>query len=161
MASQGDEATPEETHTTLSDAQITQILATVDSGEIEQAQLAAAKATDPRVREFAQNMIDQHTQSKLEGQQLAAQNNLTPTPSPMATQLQSKANQTLEQLKAADASSFDQMYMRAQIKQHQAVLNALSDQLQPAASSPALKQMLSKARSMVQHHLDQAQQIAL
>ncbi|HKU42507.1 MAG TPA: DUF4142 domain-containing protein, partial [Polyangiales bacterium] len=122
---------------------------------------AVAKATDPRVREFAQAMIDQHTQSRLEGQQLAAQNGVTPATSPDATQLQSKAQTMLEQLKAAEGSNFDQMYMRGQIKQHQEALNMITDKLMPSASAPGMKEMLTKARSMVQHHLDQAQQIAM
>jgi len=159
-ASEGGEATPAPSGA-LSDAQIAQVMATVDSGEIEQAKLAVSKATDARVRNFAQNMIDQHTQSKLEGQEVASQNGIAPTSSSDALQLQNDAKNTLEQLKQADAPSFDQAYMRAQVKQHQEVLALITNKLLPEAKTPALTDLLTKARGMVQHHLDQARQIEM
>src|SRR3954470_1052442 len=71
-ASQGNEApavpaTGTVPMTKLSDGQIAQILATVDTAEIEQAQLALDHATDPNVRDFATHMVEQHTAAKQAG----------------------------------------------------------------------------------------------
>jgi putative membrane protein len=158
-ASQGAEATPPESTNTPTDAQIVQIVATVDTGEIEQAQIATTKATSPLVREFATEMIDEHTKSKQEGTQLAASASITPTGSATANKLKQDGSQVRDSLTNADATSFDQTYIKAQVKQHQEVLDMLKAQLIPAATNAQLQQQLAAAQTMVEHHLMKAKQI--
>jgi putative membrane protein len=163
-ASQGDEATPAEnakgdTMATPSDGQIAKILETVDSGEIAQAQVALTKATDSRVKEFAAEMVRQHTESKQQGAQLVTQAGLTPASSALSKKLESGGANVLDSLNKADASNFDATYMKAQIQQHQDVLDLISTQLIPAAKNGALQAQLGAAQTMVQHHLTEAQQI--
>lgn len=162
-ASQGNEAPPVPATgtvpmTKLSDGQIAEILTTVDSGEIEQAQLALNKATDPEVRAFATHMVEQHTASKQAAAQLTSQT-LRPAQSPKSKELQAAGVQTLERLNSADASNFDVSYIAAQIEQHADVLKLIEDQLLPAVNEPALRDYLGNARGMVQQHLDRARQI--
>jgi len=164
-ASQGDEATPPEAMTqgtaALGDGQIIAILDSVDTGEIEQAQIATTKASDPRVRDFATQMISEHTSSKQKGAELASQLRMTPTASTYSQDLQTKGSRMLEKVRAADATSFDSTYMKGQIQQHQEVLNLINGKLLPAASDASLRQMLVEAQTMVQHHLDLAKQIQM
>lgn len=161
-ASQGNEAPPA-TGTVpmnkLSDGQILEIVGTVDTAEIDQAQVALGKTNDPNVRAFATHMVDEHTRAKQEGSQLASQASLTRAPSPKAKELETKGTQTLETLKAADAATFDATYIQAQVDQHAEVLKMLDDQLIPAVTEPALREHLTTARGMVQRHLDQARQL--
>jgi putative membrane protein len=170
-ASQGQEATPSEPVSTTavkpaevssrpSDAQILAILDTVDTGEIQQAEVANTKATDPRIRQFAQHMIQQHTQSKQQGSQLAAQASLTPTQSDMSGQLETKAKQMLSSLQSANSASFDKTYIEGQVKQHQEVLNVIDEQLMPAAQHSAVTAQLKAAKDMVKMHLEHAQELA-
>lgn len=142
--------------TKLSDGQIAQILAAVDDAEIEQAQLALEKATDPGVRGYASHMIDQHTIAKETGARLAAQSGWQLAESPKAQELQVKGKKMLEQLKAADANNFDITYLHSQEEQHAEVLTLIKDQLQPAVSDPTLRDHLATARAMVSDHLDKA-----
>jgi len=164
-ASEGSEATPAESTqksgkmTSLTDGQIMQVLANVDSGEIEQAQIALSNATSPAVREFAQHMVDQHTQSKQDAQQLSAQTKIIPSPSEPADEVHTKGSMVLDKLKSADAASFDSTYIQAQAQQHQDVLKMLNEKLIPSASSPELRDALQKTKSMVQHHIDMAKKI--
>jgi len=163
-ASQGSEAPPVPATgtvpmTKLSDGQIAEILSTVDSGEIEQAQVALQRATRPEVRDFATHMVDQHTASKQAGAQLASQSGLTPAPSPKAAELKAASEKMLQTLNAADASNFDITYVDGQIAQHATVLKMIEDQLTPAVNDSALRDQLSTARGMVQRHLDQARQL--
>jgi predicted outer membrane protein len=65
----------------------------------------------------------------------------------------------LEGLKQADATSFDSLYISAQVQQHQEVLDMLNGQLIPAATNPELKAQLEKAHTMVQKHLTDAKDI--
>jgi putative membrane protein len=161
-ASQGDEASPQEQDMArgMSDGQLLQVLATVDTGEIKQAQVALSKASSPQVRNFASDMIEQHTRAKQQGAALSSQHNLALRPSPISEKLDGKATQTLEQLQSADSRSFDSAYMQAQVKQHDEVLKMLDDKLITAASSAPVKQQLTEARSMVQQHLTHAKQLA-
>jgi putative membrane protein len=164
-ASEGSEAAPAENAqksgkmTALTDGQIMQVLANVDSGEIEQAQIALSKATSPAVREFAQHMVDQHTQSKQDAQQLLAETKIIPSPSEPADEVHTKGSQVLDKLNSADAASFDSTYIHAQVKQHEDVLKLLNDKLIPSASTTELRDALQKTKSMVQHHIDMAKKI--
>lgn len=166
-ASQGDEASPQEplavdnsrATSQLSDGQILGILATVDAGEIEQARFAFSKANDPRVKDFAEHMIQQHTDSTQKINALASQNGLTPTASNNSTTLQTKGQKILEGLKSSADASFDATYMQAQIQQHQEVLDMLHAQLLPASRSDAVSAHLKSAHTMVQAHLNEARRI--
>jgi len=169
-ASVGDEAPPDQSAVATqqstgampnpamigSDSQVAMIVSTVDSGEIEQAQLAQSRAKNARVQSFAQQMIQDHTSSKSKGGQLMQQAGLMPEASDTSRTLESQGMQTLQELKNADAASFDATYMRAQVKQHRDVLNMLTDQLIPVAKNSDLKSQLVTMRSLVQHHLEMA-----
>ena len=168
-ASQGQEATPGESVTPVkpaevaskpSDAQILAILDTVDTGEIQQAQVANTRATDPRIKQFAQHMIQQHTQAKQQSMQVAAQATLTPTQSDVSGQLDTKGKQMLSSLQDADNASFDATYIQGQVQQHQEVLTMIDQTLLPAAQHSALTAQLKAAKDMVKGHLEQARELA-
>jgi putative membrane protein len=153
------EPAPESSAAPMTDGQIAKITTLVNTGEVEQAQLAKTKAKNAAVKKFATMMINQHTQANQNGAQLAKKASLTPEDSPAAMELQSKATQTLESLKSADATMFDSAYMSAQVTQHQEVLDMLDNKLIPAATNPELKTELQTTRTMVQRHLTDAQAI--
>lgn len=157
-SSQGDEVTPAEGNTELTQGQILNVLATVDSGEIAQAQLAVTKATAPQVRQFANDMIEMHSRSKQEGAQFAEQSGITLSSSKLSNTLENKGSAELRELETTDASKFDKTYMHAQVKQHQEVLDKVNSQLIPAANATTRDQ-LETARGMVQQHLADAKKI--
>lgn len=143
----------------LTDAQIAKVLECVDSGEIKQAQAVQKKAKDPRVKQFAKHMIQQHTKSEKKGTSLTKKEKITPSDSPLAEELTGKASEVLEQLNAADAANVDSLYIQAQAKQHQEVLDLIDARLLPAANDEQLKNLLMETRTMVESHLAQAKEI--
>jgi putative membrane protein len=157
-ASEGGEATPPETGTPT-DGQILGILAAIDTGEIKQAQVALTQANDPRVKEFAQHMIEQHSQAKQKGAELAQQQSLTPASSETSNELETKGGQLLTTLNETKDATFDSTYMKAQIQQHQEGLDLIRNKLMPAAKNDALSAQLKTTANMVQSHLTEAQQI--
>jgi putative membrane protein len=162
-ASQGDEVTPAERSvnddaTTLTEGQSLQILDTVDSGEIAQGQLAVTKASAQSVRDFANDMIEQHSRAKQEGAQYAQQNNITPAPSKLSNKLENHGADVLHKLQTQEGADFDAAYMKAQVEQHQEVLKKLDNRLIPSASARA-RTHLETAREMVHHHLVKAKEI--
>lgn len=145
--------------TKLTDGQIAQILASVDTAEIEQAQLALEKSQDQGVRGYANHMIEQHTASKDAGSKLASQSGLKLADSPKSEELKMSGSKMLDQLKAADEKNFDITYLQGQAQQHNDVLTLIKDQLQPAVVDPGLRDFLGNARAMVSEHLEKAKQL--
>jgi putative membrane protein len=145
----------------ISDGQILEVLYAVHTAELEQAQVALAKAQSPRVREFATHMITQHNASKHECEQIAAAGGLMRSDSAVSLNLKPRAAEILQTLKSTDAASFDYAYMLSQIQQHDEVLTILTKKLIPAASSPPVRQHATKAQAMVQHPVEQARSIQL
>jgi putative membrane protein len=161
-ASQGDEPAPapeEKRGADVNDHQIIGVLTTVDAGEIEQARVALTRAADPRVKQYAAHMVDQHTESTQRASTLASQYDLMPAASDMAKSVQDKASRTKSLLDETNENAFDVTYMKAQIQQHQEVLDMLKSQLLPAAHNEALGLQLRAASSMVLNHLNEARAI--
>jgi putative membrane protein len=145
--------------TALTDAQIIKVAETVDKGEIEQAKEAQKKVKNPQVKKLASHMISQHTKSKQKGASLAKKAQLTPADSPVATELTTKAEETLQTLKTAAPADIDRAYVDAQVKQHETVLELLNTRLIPSAVNTDLKAQLEETRSMVERHIEEARKV--
>jgi putative membrane protein len=163
-ASQGNEAPPAPVTGSvpmnkLSDGQIAQILATVDTGEIEQAELVLKKSNSPGIRDYATHMIQQHTAAKASGEQLASTTTIKLGASPIAINLEAASDNTVEKLEAAEGEAFDDIYLDAQVQQHTEALTMIDEQLLPAVNEPALRDQLTNARGMVAQHLEQARKL--
>jgi putative membrane protein len=143
----------------LTDSQIAAIANAANTAEVDEAKLAERKARNPRVREFARMMIEQHGQAKADLAQLIPRLNMTPNTSQRLSQLQADAASTRTRLETAPAADFDQQYIDSQIEAHRKVLNALDTELIPNAVNPELKSQLQSLRPRVQSHLQQAQSI--
>lgn len=163
-ASQGDEPppakqAPEEHSGDLNDRQIVGVVTTVDAGEIEQARVALTRATDPRVKQFAAHMIDQHTESTQQASSLASQYDLMPAASTEASALRDEGLKMKSMLEETSQTAFDGVYMKAQIQQHQEVLSLFKEQLLPSVHNETLTTQLRAANTMVQNHLSEAREI--
>jgi putative membrane protein len=153
-ATYGDEATPAEASAeTPSDAQIIHDLDTIDTSEIEQAQIATIRAIEPRVREFANHMLAQHVEAKQRTRRVAREIHTPPERSAMADRLRSEADKASHELEDADIARFDQTYLQGQVEQHEALLALLDDSLVPAVRSSALSARLKAAERMARDHL--------
>jgi len=155
MSRPGDEPVAE----SLRDGQVLKLVDLANSGEIEQAKLALTKATDPQVKKFAAMMVKDHTKAKQQGMQFSKTAKVEQEDSAKAADLQTQGEQTLATLKSVEPTQFDGAYMMAQVAQHQAVLDMLSNTLIPSATNPKLKSELEAMRTTVQQHLGHAQQI--
>lgn len=143
----------------LGDAEILQIVTTLDSGEIEQAEVARTKATDPQVAAYAEQVFREHTRAMQLDTRLAASSRWMPAESSLAQDLEATSHRALQALKTADSKAFDELYIRGQIQQHQEVLDLLQNHLIPRADDPSLKLHLQNGRTMVDSHLSKATEI--
>jgi len=143
-----------------------------DSSEIQAARVAATKATDSEVKQFAQKMQREHGRSAREIDQLAKQMNVNLQASgqhgQMVQSLQQMAQQTSQQLNSTPKGpEFDRAYMDSQVQAHQTVLENLQriagtsttsgrDTTQGAAGP---QQAAQKMIPHVQQHLEEARRI--
>ena len=68
----------------LTDGEIAQIVTIANTGEIEQAKLASAKAKDGKVKKLAQMLIQHHTESNKNAEKIAKTAKIEPKGSPVS-----------------------------------------------------------------------------
>jgi putative membrane protein len=137
-----------------SDAMFAQDAARGDATEIEMAQLTLQRASSPAVREFAQHMIDDHTQSSAKLAAIAATGKVTLAAAPGAT-----GQDMLQKLSTLQGLEFDRAYMRVQVAAHQQMAQLMQWEMQNG-TDVRLKAFAGAVLPTVQSHLQMAQQIA-
>jgi putative membrane protein len=140
------------------DAQILAFATAANKGEIAEGKLATTKATNPKVKAFARQMVADHTAMLNEGTTFAKKNNITPdTTKSDVTDLQKDANDELKDLTTkVRGMDWDKDFVDKEIDGHKKVLDKLTS-AQNATTNPQLKNMLNKATAKVQEHLQKAQ----
>jgi putative membrane protein len=126
-----------------------------DLYEIQSSQLARTRARAPAVRDFAQMMIADHTNTT---QQLMMAARAAGMP-PMTPALLPMQQQMLDQLRAAPAGNFDRVYLDQQVQAHQMAL-ALHSNYAQNGDAPPLRQVAGAAAPIVQQHFDRVRQLA-
>jgi len=152
----------------LSDQEIANCVHGEASNEIEIAKLAQQKAQSEEVRQFAEQMVKEHTPGAQEMQRLAG--NLASHTQPQRTsdggldwiavknQIGQQCLNTVKQeLSQKSGAEFDQCFMGQQIGAHLKVV----DELKVLRNYPSqeLQQKLDKELQTAQHHLQMAKQI--
>jgi putative membrane protein len=120
-----------------------------DMYEIQSSQLVLATTQDPKVREFANSMIADHTKSTADIKAAAAQDKVKagkPKLEPMQA-----AN--IRKLRAAKGTARDQEYWNQQKTSHQMALE-LHQTYSQGGDAPALKATAAQVVPVVQHHID-------
>jgi putative membrane protein len=145
-------ATAPATHATPSvsndDRDIMQDLAHAHHAELESARLALEKSKSERVRQFAQQMIDDHSQAQMDLQQLAQ---LKGVKLPQEASLAHKALTTALRLLSGDV--FDRQYMaRMGINDNERTVELLQSAKKNARDTE-LRALLERQLAMVETHL--------
>ena len=145
------------TASTLSreDRDMIEDLAEANIAEIETGRLVLSKSQNPRVREFAQKMIDDHSTAQQELQQMAQPKGMT---LPQETDL---AHRTVAgALRLLSGDTFDSQYInRVGIDDHQRTVELLQ-KAQGQARDTELKALAGRMLPVVQGHLDMARQMS-
>jgi putative membrane protein len=115
---------------TVDPSEAVAFMAAADQNEVQAAQVAVQKATNPEVRQFAQTMQREHTKSAHEIGELAKRMNLDLQASAQQSQivqgLQQLSQQLSQQLNnTPKGPEFDRVYIEGQVQAHQTVLENL------------------------------------
>jgi putative membrane protein len=145
--------------TAPTDPQIAMIAVTADNVDIDAGKLAAEKASNPKVKEFGELMVRDHTSVNKKATQLAKKLKLTPEESDTSRSLKSDGDKNLEKLRGMSGAAFDKAYVENEITYHEAVLKAVDDTLIPNAKNAELKSLLESARPVFVSHLKHAKEL--
>ncbi len=146
------------------------LLDTVNGGEVQQGEVATAKAQAAEVRSFANEMVTDHTRGLEKDSAVATALGITPKQTRVSADLKSQSNDVLATLNGLTGTAFDRAYMQAQVTQHAAVLALLDtgivslggspDASVPDAGTPtSLLGLLEATRAVVKEHLQMANAI--
>ncbi|KMS56122.1 membrane protein [Novosphingobium barchaimii LL02] len=131
------------------------IAAASDAFEIESSKLAITKATTSKIKSYANNMIEAHTESTVELKAAAGATSPAITPDAALTAAQ-KA--TLDQLVAKSGADFDRAYVASQTSAHAEALDALKGYA-AGGEVASLKAFATKMIPTVAAHLNMAKSI--
>ena len=125
-----------------------------DSGQAEVAiaQLAAQKATNPDVRQFAQQMVDQHTQVNSQLMSIASSKNVK------VDQDDTTKDRTYKRLSNASGNDFDREFVEHMVDEHEKDIK-LFEKAANNAKDSEIRQFASSTLPHLREHLTQVQQL--
>jgi putative membrane protein len=121
------------THPSSSDVSFAKEAAIGGMSEVELGQLAVQKASDPRVKQFGQRMVDDHTKANDALKAAAAQEGIT-----LPTSTDTKHEEFRAKLDKLSGPQFDEAYTKVMVRDHKEDVAAFEKQAK-AASSPVQK----------------------
>jgi putative membrane protein len=158
-ASSGPAEPPAPAAAPLTDEQIAAVTTTANTGEVEQAKVAQKQGKDAKVKAFAAKMIAHHNQANAAQKKITDKAKITPADSDMSKQLAGDSQKLIDSWKDLKGPEFDKAYIDAQVKNHQAVLDAIDQKILPAVKNADLKKDITDFRPKVEAHLKEAQDI--
>lgn len=141
----------------LSDAQIADILAAADMGEIMTATTVQPRLSTAGIVAFARMMVSDHTMSSQNLMMLTTRLGIVPVPSTLSTMLRDNAATMNAQLATMSGVALDRAYISGQVQVHQQVLSIIDTALLPNVMNADLRTaIMGMVRPMVMMHLQMA-----
>jgi putative membrane protein len=146
--------------TMLSDPNIAAIAHASNMDEIQTSQAVLQRSQNAQVRQFAQQMVTEHTAADGRMTQMLQAKGMTMQPEATATRLMQATQQTVASLNSRSGMDLDRTYMAHQVQAHQWTLTSLDRTLIPGARDPEMKAFLANTvRPAVAMHLQMAQRM--
>jgi putative membrane protein len=146
-------------HLTLTDSQIVEIVRVANEADIDGGKSAEKKATSTEVKNFAKEMVRDHTAANRKILAFAKSEHMVPQPNDTSNGMQKMTKVTADHLSEVKREDFDREYILAEMTMHKEVLTSLDDDLIPGTKNARLKAILKDARKMVSDHLEKAKAI--
>jgi putative membrane protein len=143
-----------------SDPQIAHIAYTAGDLDIKAAQLALEKSKTKAVRDFADNMVKDHTAVNDQALALVKKLNVTPEDNATSKGLADQAADKRAELTKLSGAAFDKAYVDNEVAYHKTVNAALETTLIPSASNAELKSFLQTGLKIFQGHEQHAEHLA-
>jgi putative membrane protein len=119
--------------------------------EVKLGTLATQKASNPDVKAFGQQMVDDHGKANDELKQLASSKGIT-----LPTDIDAKAQATYDRLSKLSGAEFDRAYMKDMVADHRMDVAEFKRESQ-RGSDADVKAWASKTLPTLEHHLQMAE----
>lgn len=136
------------------DETFVEVAARNNMAEIEFSELATTKGTDSLVRVYAQHMIDEHNTAQEELEDLADDYEGIEWPN----DLDEGHDEIMEQLENAEGYSFDTLYIRTQVRMHEASISHF-ESATTNATDMRVKAYANKYLPALEEHLQVADSV--
>lgn len=120
--------------------------------EVAASQLAQQKATDSRVKSFADMMVEEHTKVNNDLKSVAASKNIT-----LPAGISNDAQKDIDDLAKKEGKDFDKAYMKMMVNDHEKTIKLLKKGLE--MKDPDISTFSSRTMPAVQKHLNAAKAI--
>lgn len=141
------------------DANIAAILLAANNTDISYARLAPSRAQNQQVKDFAQQMLTDHTAVNQAVMDLLNRINLNPQDNTTSLDFRDESATKRDILRELDGRAFDTTYMANEVSYHTKLLAEIDNVLLPDARDARLKQTISSIRPAVASHLSHAQRV--
>lgn len=125
-----------------------------NNAEVELGQLAAQKASDPAVRQFAERMVQDHSKASQQLNQILSQKGVT-----VPTETSSSEQREVDRLQKYTGADFDKAYIDHMIRDHKKDVKEFEHASQKAEDSD-LKAFAANTLPVLQDHLRMAQDLS-
>ena len=142
------------------DPQIAHIAYTAGNLDIAAAKQALKTSRNRAVREFAQEMVRDHSAVNAKALALVKKLHVTPEANSTSASLTKAADSERAKLSHLRGAAFDREYVKNEVGFHKAVNGALSSTLIPSADNAELKSLLETGLTLFKEHQMHAEQLA-
>ncbi|WP_372784008.1 DUF4142 domain-containing protein [Phenylobacterium sp.] len=143
------------------DAQIAHIAYTAGGLDVAAGKQALAKSQNKAVRDFAQEMVRDHTAVNDQALALVKKLGVTPQDNPTSQGLSKDAAAKLASYAKLSGKAFDKAYVDNEVAYHKTVNGALSTVLIPDAQNGELKGLLQTGLKLFTEHQLHAEHLAM
>jgi putative membrane protein len=142
------------------DPQIAHIAYTAGQLDIDAAKQALEKSKNKEVRDFAQDMVRDHTEVNKQALALVTKLNVKPEDNDTSRALTKQAAAKRDELAKLNGTAFDKAYVANEVAYHKTVNGALESTLIPSANNSELKTLLQTGLKIFQGHQQHAEHVA-
>jgi len=141
------------------DPQIAHVAATAHQIDIERGKMALKKSKNAEVKQFAEQMVNDHQAGLKEAVALCGRLGVKPEPNATSKALLDGAKKATTKLQKLNGKAFDKEYIDTEVAYHQAVIDAVKNTLIPSAQNDQLKQLLTDTGPTLEGHLQHAKNV--
>jgi len=142
------------------DPQIAHIAYTAGALDVAAGNQALKMSHNAAVREFAQEMVRDHTAVNQKALALVKKLHVTPEANATSTGLTKAADAERAKLSKLKGAAFDREYVNNEVAFHKTVNGALASTLIPSAHNAELKSLLQTGLTLFKEHQAHAEQLA-
>ena len=142
------------------DPQIAHIAYTAGVIDVAAGKQALAKSHNKAVRDFATEMVRDHTAVNDKALALVKKLHVTPQDNQTSQALSKQAKATYDRLAKLNGAAFDKAYAANEVAYHKTVNGALASTLIPNAKNAELKSLLETGLTLFKEHQAHAEQLA-